>query len=350
MHSKIPGFKILSPISPDGTRKLIDQNGNRYVELDYDVSICPGLSGSYSVFQCTKKDSQGCTGKIAFYDQSNTIKVIQLHSCRWSYDEASKFCYLRYGVNKFIKTGYHPPVQTWKERWNLLWSIHFETWNIWTHAIGIVISACCLWNTAFFRESSDYWIWVLHDFVCFTMFLKSTVYHWLHTCSERWCKNLACMDFWGVANFCFVGGFTWVYYGWRHNPFCFYFYTSLLCIMLLLTSLISVKIIVARNFDYKLEDVRRKLVLALFLTPFFSQFHQLLAYKTCDFYTSQCCIYIIPTILCYSISVITYGKQLPEALWPGKFDTIFNGHQIMHVMTLFSFILQRCSFDCLRLM
>ena len=350
MYSKVSDSQISLPTSPGGTRKLIDHNGNRYVELDYDFIMDPNLSKSCSIFQCTKKDSQGCMGKIALYDQYKTVRVIQFHSCRWSYDEASKFCYLRYGVNKFIKTGYHHPVQTWQERWNLLWSIHSETWNIWTHVIGIVISAYCLWNSIFFMNGSDHWILVLHDLAGLATFLKSTAYHWLHTCSERWCKNLGSLDFWGIANFVFVICFNCVYYGWRHKPFYFYFYASILGIILLLKSIISMKNIVARKFDYKLEDYRLKLVIAPVITMFLSQFHQLVVYKTCDFLTSECCIYILFITLSYVIATITYGMQLPEALWPGRFDTIFNGHQIMHVMIVCSFILQRWYLDCIRFM
>ena len=187
MYSNVTVSELSLPNSSGNEdRTIVDKNGNRYTKLDCDFIMTNDKSEKHSVYQCIKKNSQKCFGKIALNDQSNGLaKVIQLHSCRWSYDEASEFCYLRYGCNKYIKTGYHPPVQTWKERWNLLWSIHSETLNIWTHAIGIIIAAYCLWNTIFFMDGSDYWISILHDFAGLTMFLSSTAYHWLHKSRKR---------------------------------------------------------------------------------------------------------------------------------------------------------------------
>ena len=348
MYSNITVSQVSLPNSPCETKTLVDQNGNKYVELDCHFITSYYFTENYSVYQCSKQNSQGCMGKLASKDQSMMAMVIQPHSCRWSYDEASKFCYLRYGVNKYIKTGYHPPVQTWKDRWNLLWSIHSETGNIWTHAIGIIIAACYLWNTVVFLDSSDYWIWVFHDFVSFTLFVNSTIYHWLHTCSQTWCINLSSLDHCGLAGFALVSHSTWAYYGWRHKAFWFYFYAGILCTLFFLKYVIAMKNVVHQNFDYKLEDVRCKLIFASHLTVFLSQFHQLLAYQTCNFYSSEYNIFIIFTLLCYWLGFITFIMQVPEALWPGKFDTIFNGHQIMHIMIVTCFILQRYAFDCLR--
>ena len=348
MYSNITVSQVSLPNSPCETKTLVDQNGNKYIELDCHFITSYYFTENYSVYQCSKQNSQGCMGKLASKDQSMMAMVIQPHSCRWSYDEASKFCYLRYGVNKYIKTGYHPPVQTWKDRWNLLWSIHSETGNIWTHAIGIIIAVCCLWNTVFFLDGSDYWMWVFHDFLAFTLFVKSTIYHWLHTCSERWCINLTSLDNCGMAGFMFVSHYAWAYYGWRHKEFWFYFYAGILCTVLIINYVIAMKSFVHQNLDYKLEEARVKLLVAFHVTVFLSQFHQLIAYQTCNFYSPECNIFVMFTLSCYWIGFGTFLMQVPEALWPGKFDTIFNGHQIMHIMIVTSFILQRYMFDCLR--
>ena len=55
-----------------------------------------------------------------------------------SYEELPTHLELFYD-NKYIKKGYHPPPQSWKETWSLLWSIHYETINIWSHLIGSFI-------------------------------------------------------------------------------------------------------------------------------------------------------------------------------------------------------------------
>ena len=131
--------------------------------------------------------------------------MINLHSCRWSYDEASGYCYERYGGNEYIKTGYHPPVQTWLEKWNLLWSVHSETGNIWTHAIGVMISLYFLWNTVFNTDFCNDHVMVFIESVNVALFLQSTIYHWLHNCSKSWNKNLECLAYCGIANKVFAG-------------------------------------------------------------------------------------------------------------------------------------------------
>ena len=346
MFSNVSVREILD--SSIESKRLVDQNGREYVELECNLISNHDLSRNFSVFQCTKKESQGCLGKITLHDQSKLAKLIQLHSCRWSYDEASSFCFLRYGDNKFIRTGYHPPVQTWFERWNLLWTIHSETWNIWTHVIGILLSAYCLLNSALNMNDPDYWIWILHDFVSFSMFFSSTVCHWLHICSESWSKNFSSLDHCGVANALFFGNFTWMYYGLRHEASMFHLYVGIMCIILFSKLVISCRNVFAQEFNFKLEQVRRKLLFVQHLIIFVAECQQLITNKRNALFPSECCNFILPTVLCYWIGAITFMMQLPEALWPGKFDTIFNGHQIMHVMILIAFILQRYAFKCLR--
>ena len=345
MYSKVIVNQILLHNSP---RRFVDQNGNRYEELDRDFMAKHAFDGKYSIFQCIKNDSQGCMGKIALQDQSKTAKVIQFHSCRWSYEEASTFSYLRYGVNKYIRSGYHPPVQTWMERWNLLWSVHSETWNIWTHAVGIIISTYYLWNTVFYMDGPDYWMLVFHDLMDLNLYCGSTVYHWLHICSTRWCKRLSYLDHCGVANAAFVSHFVWMYYALRQEYFWFGFYFLILCLLVLSKLAISLKNIISRKFNFTLDGIRVHLLLGQHLLMLFITGHQLIVRKTCTMFPAECCNNLLLLLLCYWIGFIAYGVKLPESIWPGNFDTVCNGHQIMHVSIVIGSILKRYCFNCLR--
>lgn len=40
---------------------------------------------------------------------------------------------------------------------------------------------------------------------------------------------------------------------------------------------------------------------------------------------------LLYSILSYLLGVVVYGNQLPEAVWPGKFDHIGHSHQFWHL-------------------
>ena len=128
----------------------------------------------------------------------------------------------------------------------------------------------------------------------------------------------------------------------------FHLYVGIMCIILFSKLVISCRNVFAQEFNFKLEQVRRKLLFVQHLIIFVAEGQQLITNKRNALFPSKCCNFILPTVLCYWIGAITFMMQLPEALWPGKFDIIFNGHQIMHVMILIAFILQRYAFQCLR--
>ena len=272
--------------------------------------------------------------------------MINLHSCRWSYDEASGYCYERYGGNEYIKTGYHPPVQTWLEKWNLLWSVHSETGNIWTHAIGVMISLYFLWNTVFNTHFCNDHVMVFIESVNVARFLQSTIYHWLHNCSKSWNKNLECLDYCGTANKLFAGHMTWMYYALGPHSFLFGGYLIAQIIILLVTLIVIYKITFSSNVDFTTnENIRNGLYLAQQGLIYIVILHQLSINQSPKFFA---CFYVILFLSFYAIGLASYVTKYPEALWPGKFDTYFNSHQIMHVMILVATILERHAWSCLR--
>lgn len=40
---------------------------------------------------------------------------------------------------------------------------------------------------------------------------------------------------------------------------------------------------------------------------------------------------VVKSLLCYSLGVVVYGNQLPERIWPGKFDHFGHSHQWWHL-------------------
>ena len=130
MSVKYTNFELIG----SKNRIIVDQSGRKYQEC-----FSNSARKRFNRFECVKKESQKCNGYLIHDDQAGKIVLNELHSCRWTYHEAIQYCYAMYCGNPDIKTGYHPSIGTWQDQWTLLWTLHHETFNIWSHGIFMII-------------------------------------------------------------------------------------------------------------------------------------------------------------------------------------------------------------------
>ena len=103
-----------------------------------------------------------------------------------------------YCGNPDIKTGYHPPIGTWQEAWTLLWTLHTETFNIWSHGIFVIVWGYIVMQSLLDSNAYDDWITLLVACTDLMVYIFSTAYHWLHITSKQWHCRLICLDHYGI--------------------------------------------------------------------------------------------------------------------------------------------------------
>ena len=329
------------------TNSLTDRNGYKYREVkgnnDADIS-------TLFDFECDKNRSQKCMAKLKCNKMSMEGILITPHSCRWSYEEIPDYR----KNNIYIKTGYHPTTSTWCEQFHLLYTLHSETINIWSHMVGIFLFCGYLLDSLFNDDDKYYWIALLFDLGALIMFATSTAFHWLHICSENSSNKHLFLDFCGIGGHIYVNHVSWLYHGLFPDDLLFYvcvFIQSIIFAMAIISSYRAVYSYVYRSVEWEAnEQIRCGLCLAPLLGVYFTMVYQYLLVGSSPLITSECWISHLIMVITYVSGFTIYVIKCPEALWPGKFDLYFNSHQIMHVMILLATVLGRNHFlVCLRL-
>ena len=281
-----------------------------------------------------------------FYD---SLKMVSKLRCSkrhlLSYEELPAHLLLMHD-NPYIRKGYHPPTKTWQESWGLLWSVHSETLNIWSHMIGSVLFLVFLLKDLNDGLETDYWITLIYDLGSFFTFTFSALYHWFHIQSETHHNTCLCLDHLGIEIKIFVDSIKFMH-RLVGDEKLFNSYVIIqsfgfaIAMMLLYKCLTSMKYGKIMNSSF--GPTARLLLLASHvvilntsLYHYFDEANGAIIYTGHDHL-----IALMYTEVSLAISISIYVLKFPESIWPGKFDTYFNSHQIMHVATLFTAIYVR---------
>ena len=327
---------------------LIDQNGFKYIEVKQHYDVATNNNGF--AFRCNKNESQNCMAKVTYNETTKKATLITSHSCRWTYEEIPDYR----KDNSYIHTGYHPSINTWRETFGLLVTLHSETVNIWSHMVGIFLFSWYLWDSVFNVDAFDYWIKVWFDLAALIFFINSTAYHWLHICSENCHNYVLCLDHCGIALHVYNLHLTWMYRGLIYNEQLFSVFFVIQTVILFLTVIVSYRNIylyVWGSYDWKFnESLRCGLYvlphLFVYLIMYYYQYH---LDEESHFITLECWDSLFLCSITTYISGIVYVLKYPEVVWPGKFDIFFNSHQIMHFMLLLGIVSERYFLDCIRI-
>ena len=274
-----------------------------------------------------------------FYKCSKMICQLRSSKPRLlSYEELPSHLLLIHD-NEYIRNGYHPPPKSWQESWGLLWSLHSETINIWSHMIGSVLFFGFLLNDFLTGIETDNWINLIYDVGSFFTFTFSALYHWLHIQSETHHNTCLCLDHLGIEIKIYVDSIKFMHrLVGDEKLFNSYViiqsYGFAIAILLLYKCLMSMKYGKIMNTSFG-ATVRLLLltshvfILNVSIVHYFNESNGVTDSARHDYLLA-----LLYTELSLAISTFIYVVKFPESIWPGKFDTYFNSHQIMHVATL----------------
>lgn len=226
-----------------------------------------------------------------------------------------------------------------------MFRLHNETWNIWTHFIGFlffVMLAVGLYFgdyiTSLFEdvkiidlprnEQLMMWLFFSGAIVCM---LCSTLFHILHSHSERVNNVFSRLDYSGIAFLITGSSIPAYYYGFYCAWVPQYFHISVLvvlCVVCIAISLLS-------RFNTPRYRMTRFVVFVTFglygVVPFVQIFLR-------DGYTQASDAYALWGIIIMAALYIgggaLYAFRIPERFWPGMFDVWASSHQIFHVCVM----------------
>lgn len=226
-----------------------------------------------------------------------------------------------------------------------MFRLHNETWNIWTHFVGFlffVMLAVGLYFgdyiTSLFEdvkiidlprnEQLMMWLFFSGAIVCM---LCSTLFHILHSHSERVNNVFSRLDYSGIAFLITGSSIPAYYYGFYCAWVPQYFHIGVLvvlCVICIAISLLS-------RFNTPRYRMTRFVVFVTFglygVVPFVQIFLR-------DGYTQASDAYALWGIVIMAALYIgggaLYAFRIPERFWPGMFDVWASSHQIFHVCVM----------------
>ncbi|KAF7495333.1 Adiponectin receptor protein [Sarcoptes scabiei] len=235
--------------------------------------------------------------------------------------------------NEFLHTGHRPPLPTFWECIKSIFRLHTETGNIWTHGLGsllfvglfiyefVTISAH---KTAIDRLMLTiyfcgiilclFFSFMFHTFSCYA--------------SPKVIKIFSKLDYCGIS-LQIIGSMTpALYYGFYEDFDMFKLYISfgvVLCI-------ISIAVSMWDKFgEPKYRSFRAMVFLCFGLSNVIPGVHW---YIILDSRLLTAYYLFILQGALYVIGSLLYANRIPERLFPGKCDYMFQSHQIFHVLVV----------------
>jgi len=240
-------------------------------------------------------------------------------------------------TNLYITSGYRKPLPA-LETLSTLFSLHNETFNVWTHLCPALLflfwSIFSLSQVVFATTAGR----LLYSFACFgtvCMFSFSSIYHLFKNMSERSFKLLLSADFAGIIMIA-VGLISCTTY---YSFYCHKLIASLYISLLLGTASLSIGLMVFSEVFPSLKPLFHKVhtpsmvfigILGFLTLLHFRLFVQRQLAESVpeygDFFVEVCLGYFY-----YGFGLVFWYFRIPESLWLGYFDILFQSHQIWHI-------------------
>jgi adiponectin receptor len=235
--------------------------------------------------------------------------------------------------NEYLLDNHRPELNSAKECLKSAFVLHTETWNIWTHLLGSVASIFL--SIYYAKYISTEWQQTLSFSVFFfgAVFCMgaSAVYHAFICHSEPVCKLLAKMDYVGVILLITTSYIPWLQFAFYCDNIIKLFYMTLVGVL----AAGCISVVVQDKFR---EPCYRWLRLGLFaflgLTGLVPGIHFIISHHALQISSALPVIWLIVMAVLYLTGGLAYASQIPERLFPGKFDIWCQSHQILHICVM----------------
>ncbi|CAM0139680.1 inc metabolism membrane protein [Umbelopsis sp. WA50703] len=234
--------------------------------------------------------------------------------------------------NAHILTGYRF-LPTPSACWHSLTYLHNETGNIYTHLLGFFFFLGLGIYELFYSTSLasvpnfDRLIFAVFFIAACKCLMCSTVWHTLSGINDYDIfKRMACLDYVGISVLISASVVLLEYYGFYCNDVWRNTYIAGTSIL----SLLGIYMPFSEWFNQnEFKWLRITFFIALAASGVLPIFHLVNIHGA--MHTLNWLSPLLYSLSSYLLGVFVYGNQLPEAVWPGKFDHIGHSHQFWHL-------------------
>jgi len=247
-----------------------------------------------------------------------------------------------------VTSGYRPLYQPWIFYARSLFRLHNETFNVWTHLVGLVLLAVQIkyyYHTYAVDGAHVRWTLLGHGACCSVTLFNSAVAHLLHSRS--------CYANFLVFMFDYIGVVSWGFgtailslYGVSEPEMYARLDPTFLTLQLVWTYGTYIIICMSKLwFGHDLEISSRKKMIVVSICiqgfsnmiPWFPRYVNCFASETCSLTSLN---HVAAVIASFTLMTLTFVFHQPEKTWPGRFDIFGQSHQIFHVFVILTQSLQ----------
>jgi len=236
--------------------------------------------------------------------------------------------------SRYIFEWHRPPLPNYTTCLKSILRIHTETGNIWSHMLAIFLFLAILLRYLIKPVNHD-----LDDNLLVLFYVFSGMLCWIfstcfHTfgCHSTFVRNKTeRLDYCGILFYALSAFFPVIYYIFRCNRTLRYVY---------LTSLGAVSLVVLCLTQWepfgrtKYRPIRAMVFSTLFLVTVLPFVHAFFKLGVGVAFDEQSLRFIFGFVGTASTGVLIYATEVPERIWPGKFDLFLHSHQIFHVFAV----------------
>ena len=238
--------------------------------------------------------------------------------------------------NEHVHSGYRPAGKSASWYASSVFAWHTETCNVWSHLIGFFVfvrfHVFASRDVALATDSDDNYLWNLFSMRIFTvcvclMYASSVVFHLFWPKSERVCRRCEKVDYCGIVLAIAGTGAPLILLVLRPSMTIVQCYWAV-------TALVSARamFLLVRNVYSTESGLCIFLSVAWFLPVVGAHgtvVHGVFGSRMASLFYPATAIGAL-----YLVGSYVDAKHIPERLYPGKFDTFGNSHNIMHACVL----------------
>ena len=246
-----------------------------------------------------------------------------------------------------VETGFRHINQPWYYYLLSLFQWHNESMNAWTHLVGCLIALCRIYTIANeFNAYSDPWLYPMlaGSITMIIMYFCSFAAHTFHNKSELWHYTCFFIDYCGIGLFGL--GSSIIHYFYCTHPALaeMKIYKYAIPIATILSVVVTVfcshsKAKYSRPYPFTRKIWQLSSVIAIYCWLILPIVHRMYMYyysekrqekkwdQSLEDHTTQMAWFLAAGFF--------FGSDIPQRVFPGKFDCLFHSHQIFHVCITF---------------
>lgn len=239
--------------------------------------------------------------------------------------------------NDYLVNWHRPSVPSFSYCFSSIFKWHTETGNIWTHLvgglifIGLTLYYLLLPNMRFTAPIEEKCIFALFFLSAQLCLFFSTLFHTLGCHSSRILHIFGKLDYSGIALLTMGSFVPWVYY-------TFYCETQSKIVYMVTISVLGLTAVLLSQWERFAQPqyrvMRAGVFVSLGLSGIIPMLHTIIKNGTEISFGEGQIHWLILMALIYIFGAAFYATRFPECIAPGRFDLVFQSHQIFHVMVV----------------